>query len=259
MSPRSLLRLEGAVILAAAVFGYAVLGASWWLFFTLLLVPDVFMVGYLAGPRPGALVYNVGHTYALPISIGAIGVGVESVLVGAVALIWIAHIGMDRALGYGLKRPSGFHDTHLSRSESDPATRDRRRDAAMQSALTKTMVLGLVFGLAACQSAPILDAGRWTGTLTPMNHPDMATPVAYDVQYEGTRLVIDLIGPNGTTTPTRRPRLDGDTLFFSFEEPEEQVRLDCALGRADTEAFAGRCADAAGKWARFTMIPSTPS
>ncbi len=115
MSPLLFLRLEGAVVLLAAAFGYALLGTSWWLFFALLLVPDVFMAGYGAGPRVGALVYNVGHTYALPLALGAIGAGLSSAVVGAVALIWIAHIGMDRALGYGLKQPSGFHDTHLSR------------------------------------------------------------------------------------------------------------------------------------------------
>ena len=31
------------------------------------------------------------------------------------AAIWTAHIAMDRALGYGLKLPTGFTDTHLGR------------------------------------------------------------------------------------------------------------------------------------------------
>jgi hypothetical protein len=31
------------------------------------------------------------------------------------ALIWLAHIGMDRMLGYGLKYSGGFKDTHLGR------------------------------------------------------------------------------------------------------------------------------------------------
>jgi hypothetical protein len=116
MSPLLFLRLEGAVVLLAAAVGYALLGASWWLFFLLLLVPDVFMAGYGAGPRVGALVYNVGHTYVLPLALGMIGMGLDDAFVGAVALIWVAHIGMDRALGYGLKQPTGFHDTHLSRT-----------------------------------------------------------------------------------------------------------------------------------------------
>jgi hypothetical protein len=76
----------------------------------------------------GALVYNVGHTYALPLALGAIGAGLSNALVGAVALIWSAHIGMDRALGYGLKQPSGFYDTHLSRTLI--ATAHRSTDAS---------------------------------------------------------------------------------------------------------------------------------
>ncbi|MEF9606012.1 DUF4260 family protein, partial [Paracoccus sp. PXZ] len=29
--------------------------------------------------------------------------------------LWLAHVGFDRVLGYGLKLPSGFRDTHLGR------------------------------------------------------------------------------------------------------------------------------------------------
>jgi hypothetical protein len=122
MSPRSFLRLEGALVLCAAALGYALLGASWWLFFALLLVPDVFMAGYLFGPRVGALLYNAGHTYALPIVLGAGGAGLGSPLLGAIALIWTAHIGLDRALGYGLKHASGFRDTHLGPSAADSSS-----------------------------------------------------------------------------------------------------------------------------------------
>lgn len=100
--------------MAAAVGGYGVLGASWALFAALLFVPDVFMAGYLAGPRIGAAVYNAGHTYVVPLGLGALAGVLAAPLLGAVALIWTVHIGMDRALGYGLKRPGGFYDTHLS-------------------------------------------------------------------------------------------------------------------------------------------------
>ena len=127
MSPLVLLRLEGLFVLLAAVFGYALLGASWGLFLALLLVPDVFMLGYLVGPRFGALVYNAGHTYAVPILLGAAAVGLSSPFTGGLALIWATHVGLDRALGYGLKSPSGFHDTHLRSSGSDGDRRDDRR------------------------------------------------------------------------------------------------------------------------------------
>lgn len=111
---RFLLRLEGVLVSVASIVAYGVLGVSWWLFFVLFLVPDVFMSGYLAGPHIGAVLYNLGHTYAVPLVIGGIAVGLGSSLVGAVALIWTAHIGLDWALAYGLKHPTGFSETHLS-------------------------------------------------------------------------------------------------------------------------------------------------
>lgn len=113
MSPRFLLRLEGLCVLLATVALYASADHSWWLFAGLLLAPDLFMVGYLAGPRLGAFVYNASHTYVVALGLGALGYALALPLASALALIWAAHIGMDRALGYGLKRPSGFHDTHL--------------------------------------------------------------------------------------------------------------------------------------------------
>lgn len=120
MNPRAthtatILRLEGAVVLAFAVFSYHVLGAPWLWFFVLLLVPDVFMVGYLAGSRVGAAVYNVGHTYLLPGLMAAVGIVSGTTGLFYVAAIWTAHIGLDRLLGFGLKDPTGFKDTHLQR------------------------------------------------------------------------------------------------------------------------------------------------
>ncbi len=118
MSPRFLLRLEGLCVLLAATALYATLGVSWVLFAAALLAPDLFMAGYLAGPRVGARLYNAGHTYGVPIGLGALSYILAAPLGGALALIWTAHIGMDRALGYGLKRQSGFRDTHLTPVEA---------------------------------------------------------------------------------------------------------------------------------------------
>jgi hypothetical protein len=113
--PGVLLRTEGAVVAAMSVLLYALHGGSWVLFVLLLLVPDLSMLGYLAGPRVGAAVYNVFHTYALPSVVAAYGLLGGSMASIAVALIWFAHIGMDRMLGYGLKYSSGFKDSHLGR------------------------------------------------------------------------------------------------------------------------------------------------
>lgn len=112
---RGWLRLEGASVLVLAILFYADHGPGWLAFALLLLAPDLSALGYLAGPRVGAATYNVAHAYALPLLLLAYGYwGGAATAVGG-ALIWLAHIGMDRMLGYGLKLPSGFQDTHLGR------------------------------------------------------------------------------------------------------------------------------------------------
>ena len=122
-SPRMLLRLEALAVLIAAVMGYRALGASWLLFAVVLLLPDISLAGYLGGPRVGATVYNVFHTYLAPALVGAIAYATASRTAWALCLIWIAHIGMDRALGIGLKFPSAFRDTHLGAvGKAAPAT-----------------------------------------------------------------------------------------------------------------------------------------
>jgi hypothetical protein len=90
-------------------------GTSWLLFVVLLLAPDVGMLGFLRGSRAGAALYNAFHTYVPPAILAVAGVLLESELVWSLSLIWFAHIGMDRLLGYGLKYPTGFQDTHLGR------------------------------------------------------------------------------------------------------------------------------------------------
>lgn len=115
LRPVPLLRLEGAAMAVVAIGLYARTDAGWWLFAALLLVPDLGMLGYLAGPRVGAATYNLTHALLAPLVLAAIGLWAGSVTVVAVALVWVAHIGIDRALGYGLKHPTGFADTHLGR------------------------------------------------------------------------------------------------------------------------------------------------
>lgn len=109
---RIALRLEGAAFAAVALFFYSIAGAGWLVFALLILVPDLSMLGYLGGKRVGALIYNLFHTYLAPIALGAFGwFGNLGILV-AIALIWVVHIGIDRALGMGPKL-SRFRETHL--------------------------------------------------------------------------------------------------------------------------------------------------
>ncbi len=110
-----LLRLEGLTLFAAMVALYAVRGGSWGLFALLFLAPDLSFAAYLAGARTGALVYNAVHSTMAPVAALVFGFGLASPLTLSIAMIWLAHIGIDRALGYGLKYAAGFGDTHLGR------------------------------------------------------------------------------------------------------------------------------------------------
>lgn len=107
------LRLEGLVALAGAVTAYWFLGGNWWAFALLLLAPDLSFFGHMAGEKAGAKIYNLAHTYTVPAVLGAIGWFAGVNWLGFGALIWIAHIGMDRAVGYGLKYPGFDGQTHL--------------------------------------------------------------------------------------------------------------------------------------------------
>jgi hypothetical protein len=114
--PAAFLRLESLAVVVAAVALYFDGDYASWAFFAFLLAPDLSFAAYLAGPRVGAVVYNLAHTYAFPVALAAAclltgdaGVPVQ------IALIWGAHIGVDRVLGFGLKYPTAFKDTHLGR------------------------------------------------------------------------------------------------------------------------------------------------
>jgi hypothetical protein len=113
--PRLLLRAEGFAIAAAAVALYFHAGYGWLLLVLLALAPDLSLLGYLGGPRAGALAYDAAHTYVLPLALGVAGVLTGVDLPVQLALIWLVHLGVDRVVGYGLKYPSGFKDTHLQR------------------------------------------------------------------------------------------------------------------------------------------------
>lgn len=110
-SARRVLQLEGAAVLVVCLVLFARSGTSWWLFAATILAPDLAMLGYVAGPRMGAAVYNAAHFYGIPLLVWLVLPSVPIWLV----LVWAAHIGMDRMLGYGLKHPTDFRDTHLGR------------------------------------------------------------------------------------------------------------------------------------------------
>ena len=112
-TPRILLRAEGAAILALSLLVYAKLGPSWLPFVVLFLAPDLSFLGYLVGARTGAVAYNTVHTLIGPLALIAAGFMLPAVDLFSLALIWTAHIGVDRMLGFGLKYGAGFRYTHL--------------------------------------------------------------------------------------------------------------------------------------------------
>jgi hypothetical protein len=111
--PATLLRIEEAILLILTVFTYQHLHYSWLLFAILFLTPDLFMLGYLLNVRAGAATYNFVHTLTLPLCLLLAGYIQHWHLPTELALIWTAHIAADRLLGYGLKCPTFFKDTHL--------------------------------------------------------------------------------------------------------------------------------------------------
>jgi Domain of unknown function (DUF4260) len=113
--PRVLIRIEGAAVASASIALYFHFDFPWWLFLALALAPDLSMLAYLRGPSFGAAIYDTAHTSALPLALAALGVLTGADVAIEVGLIWLVHIGVDRAVGYGLKYPTSFKDTHLQR------------------------------------------------------------------------------------------------------------------------------------------------
>jgi hypothetical protein len=110
-----LLRLEGLTLFTGMTLLYAAWGGSWKVYVLLFLMPDLSFLAYLGGARFGAMVYNTAHSYMVPMVLMTLGFGLASPLTLSIAMIWLAHIGIDRALGYGLKYSAGFGFTHLGR------------------------------------------------------------------------------------------------------------------------------------------------
>lgn len=113
--PGLLLRLEGAAAFIGALLLYGHLSGDWLPFILLFFTPDLGMLGYLVNPRVGSITYNAVHVYALPLALGLVGLATTTPTLYLLALIWAGHIGMDRTLGFGLKYPTVFKDTHLNR------------------------------------------------------------------------------------------------------------------------------------------------
>lgn len=112
---KAFLHVEGLAVLIGAVIVYGMSEYNWWLFIILLLAPDISMLGYLRNEKVGAYVYNIFHTYVIALLAIGLGYFMEASLLMALGIIWTAHIGMDRMLGFGLKYTDSFQATHLTK------------------------------------------------------------------------------------------------------------------------------------------------
>ena len=120
---RLMLRLEGLALFLAALIAYYLMDGNWWMFAALILVPDVSFIGYVFGAKIGAITYNALHSTIGPLLLALLGwvldrdntMHILRDITSFTALIWLAHIGFDRAAGYGLKYTSAFKDTHLGK------------------------------------------------------------------------------------------------------------------------------------------------
>ena len=113
--PRFVLRADGLAIALIAVLLYRELGVAWWVFVVGFLAPDLSLLAYLSSARAGAVVYNAAHAYLGGAVAFGVGLLFESVPLLTIGLIWVAHVGIDRAIGFGLKYPEEFRRTHLQR------------------------------------------------------------------------------------------------------------------------------------------------
>jgi hypothetical protein len=110
---RGLLRLEGLALLCACLFFYGQVHGNWLTFAEFFLAPDLIFAAYLFGPRVGAMGYNAVHSTIGPLILGTVALVTGTAFLIGPALIWLAHVGFDRALGFGLKYPDAFGHTHL--------------------------------------------------------------------------------------------------------------------------------------------------
>jgi hypothetical protein len=110
---KTLLKLEEAALVLLGLYAYSALNAGWLLFILLLFAPDLSMLGYLAGPKAGALTYNIVHHKAVAVLVYLLGLWLASPNLQTAGVILFTHSSLDRILGYGLKHSDSFHNTHL--------------------------------------------------------------------------------------------------------------------------------------------------
>lgn len=110
-----ILKLEEVAMAIISIYFLSIynLGLSFWIWLILFFTPDIGMLGYTLNTRIGAITYNLFHHKALALLIAAMGFYLHNNIVTAIGILLFAHASFDRILGYGLKYPDNFKNTHL--------------------------------------------------------------------------------------------------------------------------------------------------
>ena len=115
MTVKRIVRIENGFAFAISFYIYVYLNFPIWLFFVLLLVPDITMIGYAMNKKIGAIVYNIGHSLIVPLLFFISYIYFSNDYLLIISIIWLAHIFMDRLLGFGLKYEDTFNITHIQK------------------------------------------------------------------------------------------------------------------------------------------------
>jgi len=113
--PRIFMHLEGLALLAASIAIYAASDFKWGTFALLLFAPDLSLALYAVNQRAASIAYNLVHTIVFPLILATLSYFTGFALGVQLSLIWLAHIGMDHAFGYGFKYLDEMKETHFSR------------------------------------------------------------------------------------------------------------------------------------------------
>jgi len=110
---KHLIKTEEAALFVLGVVFFIHLDIAWWWFLVLLLVPDVGMLGYIINTKVGAVTYNIFHHRGIAVILMLLGYYFNNFGMLLAGVMMFSHIAFDRMLGYGLKYPESFKNTHL--------------------------------------------------------------------------------------------------------------------------------------------------
>lgn len=108
-----LLRLEEALMFGAAIYLSNLLPFPGWYFWAWFLAPDLGFLGYAVNTRVGAFTYNLLHHKGVAVILYFLGLFLSNPMLQFAGILLFGHSSFDRMLGYGLKYPDSFQNTHL--------------------------------------------------------------------------------------------------------------------------------------------------